>query len=233
MKRLSIGAILVLLLCGCSGRMVKPRHDAYPDPLRFEADIAAFEASDAVDPPPAGAILCIGSSSLRLWGDTIERDLAPLSVVPRGFGGSTMLDVLHYAERIVLPYRPSAILLYEGDNDLDFGVPPARFMSTFRAFVELVHGALPRTHIFVLSIKPSPDRWDHWPCMTEANRLLREACDADPRLKYIDVATPMLGADGHPKPHIFMEDRLHLNAAGYELWTQAVKPVLAEKITSP
>ena len=202
---------------------------AFPDPQRFTDDIAAFAAADSVSPPPTGATLCIGSSSLRMWQPTMAADLAPLTVIPRGFGGSTMYDVLHYSSRIVLPYRPKTILLYEGDNDIDFGISPARFMNLFDDFTALVHERLPRTRLYVLSIKPCPFRWHLWPRMQQTNRLLRAACDDDPLSTYIDVATPMLGADGRPLPHIFLEDDLHMNAAGYEIWARTVKPILAEK----
>jgi lysophospholipase L1-like esterase len=199
---------------------------AYPDPERFAGDVAAFEAADAVAPPPADATLCIGSSSMRMWHPTIARDLAPLTVIPRGFGGSTMNDVLHFAPRLVLPYRPAAILLYEGDNDIDFGVTPGEFMAAFRAFVALVDKNLPGTGIFVISIKPSGSRWAKWPAMRTANEMLQADCAANARLTYIDVATLLLGDDGLPREALFLPDRLHLNAAGYEVWSQAVAAVL-------
>lgn len=199
---------------------------AYPDPDRFAGDIAAFAAADSLSPPPPGETLCIGSSSMRMWGPTIARDLAPLTVVPRGFGGSTMYDVLHFAGRIVLPCQPGTILLYEGDNDIDFGVTPEEFLATFRAFVAVVHRELPDTKIYVLSIKPSGTRWHKWPAMRTANELLTAECAADPGLTYIDVATPMLGQDGSPREELFLPDRLHMNATGYEVWTREVRETM-------
>lgn len=38
----------------------------FPDPGRFAGAIAAFEAADSLSPPPSGAILCTGSSSMRV-----------------------------------------------------------------------------------------------------------------------------------------------------------------------
>jgi len=209
-----------------AGAEVPPPASGYPDPARLEPEVQAFEAAARDSAPPAGAIVCVGSSSMRMWHDRIAADLSPLTVVPRGFGGSTMYDALVYLPRLVLGLEPRALLLYEGDNDIDFGVAPEGVAATFAALVEETEAALPGTRIYVLSIKPSPARWKLWPAMEEANRLLAGACDADSLLTYIDVATPMLGPDGRPLRTIFLPDSLHMNANGYAIWTEAIRPVL-------
>ncbi|MFH2051477.1 MAG: SGNH/GDSL hydrolase family protein [bacterium] len=230
MKILNVLFPLVILLAAAAFGTARGQDSEeatfYPDPTRFEGDVAAFEAEDALAFPPSGAWLYIGSSSMRMWHETIAKDLAPLVVIPRGFGGSTMLDVLYFAGRIVLPYRPSDILLYEGDNDIDFGVPPEQVSDVFGAFVLRVRGALPETRIHLLSIKPSIARWDKWPAMEKANALMAAQCAADSLLQFIDVATPMLGPDGKPRPELFLEDGLHMNAAGYAVWTGVVREAL-------
>ena len=201
----------------------------YPDPLRFKDAIEAFETQDRADPPPPGAVLCIGSSSMRFWHDTLADDLQPVTLIGRGFGGSTMLDVLYFSSRVVVPYRPRAILLYEGDNDVDFGVSAARIMATFDQFMEVVRASLPETRLYLLAIKPSPARWDSWPVMKKANELLQQACADDPLMEYIDIASPMLGPDGLPLAEIFLEDKLHMNRRGYEIWTREVRRVMVER----
>jgi hypothetical protein len=200
----------------------------YPDPLRFAADILAFTTRDQNAPPSSGAVLCLGSSSLRFWHEEMGEDLQPLTLIPRGFGGSTMLDVLYYSYRIVVPYRPRAILLYEGDNDLEAGVSPARFLATVQQFLEILHASLPETRVYILSVKPSPSRWRFWPQMKEANEMLQQMCAADSRLVYLDVATPMLGDGGQPRPEIFLRDKLHMNRQGYAIWTRVVRAGMVE-----
>src|SRR5687767_15921673 len=106
------------------------------------------------------------------WHSTIKQDLAPLPVIPRGFGGSNMNDALHYVDRVVTRYRPRAVVIYEGDNDIGMGIAPERVRDTFVKFVNSVHRQLPETRIYVISIKPSPKRWELWGKVVEANRLL-------------------------------------------------------------
>lgn len=206
-----------------------PSLKPWPRPERWEETIAAFEAEDAKQMPPQGAIVGIGSSSMRGWHKSIKADLAPLTVIPRGFGGSCMNDALHYVDRMVIKYRPRAVVLYEGDNDIAGGWTKEQILEAFRAFTARIHAELPETRIYFISIKPSISRWDKWPAMKEANALLAAECARDPRLTYIDVATPMLGADGTPKPEIFLSDNLHMKPEGYAIWTAAVKPVLEAK----
>ena len=39
---------------------------------------------------------------------------------------------------------------------------------------------------------------------------------------FIDLHTPMLGADGLARPELFRADRLHLNERGYALWHELI-----------
>ncbi|VGO20696.1 SGNH/GDSL hydrolase family protein [Pontiella sulfatireligans] len=197
----------------------------YRSPERFEKAIQSFEATDEKQPPPQGAIVCVGSSSMRKW-ETLQNDLTPLTVIPRGFGGSNMNDALHYADRIVLPYKPRAIVLYEGDNDIGQGISPLVIADTFRKFVEKVLGELPECRIYVLSIKPSIKRWQLWPKMQEANHLIEAECDKDARLTYVDIASGMMDDKGKPLKNLFEEDDLHMTRDGYVIWRDKLSPIL-------
>ena len=198
----------------------------YPDPARFEQAIQTFEAEDSKVMPPQGAIVGAGSSSMRGWHKTIGADLEPLTIIPRGFGGSNMNDLLYFAERVVIKYKPRAVVIYEGDNDTASGIPPAVIRDTFNAFTAKVHEHLPETRIYFLTIKPSVARWEMWPRMKEANGLIAAECEKSEFLTYLDVSTPMLDESGEVLKDIFVEDNLHMNSAGYEIWTDAVRPVL-------
>ena len=198
----------------------------YPDPERFRPAIDAFLAAEAEAPPPRGAIVAVGSSSMRGWHRRMAEDLAPLQVIPRGFGGSNMADALHFVDELVLRHEPRAVLLYEGDNDAALGASPERILADFDAFTNAVHQRLPEARVYVLAIKPSLARWQLWDVMQAANAALAERAEADPRIVFVDVATPMLDADGRPQADIFIADGLHMNDAGYDIWRDAVYPVL-------
>ena len=197
------------------------------DPTRFEDAIQAFEAEDRAMMPPAGAIVVTGSSSIRRWHPTLKQDLAPLTVIPRGFGGSTMQDVEHFLDRIVLPYEPRAVVIYEGDNDTGaYGVPPAKIAGRLEAIVGRIHAALPSTRVYVMSVKPSLARVAVWDKAQETNALYQRLAADNDQVSYIDVATPFLRADGKVMDDIFIADGLHLNEKGTRIWASTIKAAL-------
>jgi len=199
---------------------------AEPAASPWEKEIRAFEANDKQQPPPEGAVLFVGSSSIRLW--KLDESFPNLKTINRGFGGSHLADSVAFAERIVIPYRPKLVVLYAGDNDLAAGKTPARVLADFKQFVAKVEAALPETRIAFISIKPCPKRWALVDRVRETNASIAEFISRDERLRYIDIFPPMLGADGQPRAELFREDGLHLNAAGYKLWAEVLRPTLEE-----
>ena len=236
--RLSLFATaLVALLAACVGGPpttpeapspstagVAPRIPEQVSSPAWETDMQRFEAADAQSPPPRGGVLFIGSSSIRFW-DTLAQDFPGVPVINRGFGGSELRDSTWYADRIIVPYAPRQILIYAGDNDLNAGRTPQQLRADFIAFVERVRRDLPKAKIAYISNKPSPSRAQLLPVQRAANTLI--AAEAK-RLgvDYIDIFTPMLDASGQPDESLFIEDRLHMNRAGYVIWQRAIAPYL-------
>ena len=214
-----------LALGGCASTPPAP---VAVDPVsspEWAKDMARFAAEDAATPPPAHPIVFTGSSSVRMW-ETLGPDFPAKPVLNRGFGGSQLRDAVHYADEVAVRYRPAMILLYAGDNDINAGRTPEQVLSDFRAFVARVRRDLPQTRIGYLAIKPSPSRADQLPRQQQANALIRAEAGRMRQVVFIDVATPMLGADGQPRPELFLEDRLHMTRAGYALWRGIVAPYL-------
>ena len=203
-----------------------------PSSADWEADMARFAAEDAASPPPRDAFLFTGSSSVRLWA-SLAQDFPGKPVINRGFGGSQVRDAVHYADQVAVRYRPRKIFLYAGDNDIDAGRSPEQVLHDFRAFVARIRRDLPDTPIAFLAIKPSPLRAEQLPRQQRANALVRAEAGRLHAVEFIDVATPMLGADGQPRPELFIEDRLHMNPAGYALWREVVAPYLGEARPQP
>jgi lysophospholipase L1-like esterase len=222
-------AILFALACliACTSATTNEPSN-YRDPAKFEKDIQKFEAADAQDMPPQNAVLCVGSSSIRMWHRDLARDLDPLTVIGRGFGGSNTNDLLHYADRIVVNYKPRAIMIYEGDNDVAQGIEPNEIVATYTKLLNKIEADLPGCRVYILAIKPSIKRWDMWPTMSKVNDAFAALAKKRKHVTYLDIVTPMLGDDGKPKPDLFIKDNLHLNRKGYELWRDTIRPVLVE-----
>ena len=192
------------------------------DLAQWDDELRAFEEEDRRSPPPSGAVLFAGSSSIRLW-TTLRGDFPGVSVLNRGFGGSQIREVTAFVPRIVLPYKPRLIVFYCGSNDIASGArSAAEVVDDFRAFVRAVHGSLPDTRILFVSIAPNPARWHLRRPFREANALIRSYTRTDPRLGYVDVWAHMIGADGRPRRDLFVEDRLHMNERGYAIWARVI-----------
>lgn len=190
-------------------------------PEKWTKAIDAFTAADQTNPPPPDGVVFVGSSSIVRWA-SLQKDFPGVKALNRGFGGSELADSVFYADRIVIPYKPRIVVLYAGENDLQTGRTPEAVLADFKAFVAKVHAALPKTRIVYIAIKPSPSRAKIKDQVVRANDLIAAVCARDPRLAFADVYTPMLTITGEMRPELFVKDMLHLNEAGYALWTPIV-----------
>jgi len=192
---------------------------------RFEKEIAAFEAADKTNQPAPGGILFTGASGIRLW-KTLAQDFPGQPVLNRGFGGSQLSDSIHFLDRVTLRYRPRTIVIQAGGNDINGGKSPAQVLADFKTSVTMTRAVLPDVKIVLLNINPSPKRWAQREQQHEANRLVREYIAGGNNLVYVDLWPDSIGADGLPKPELYVEDQLHPSAAGYALRTKLLRPHL-------
>jgi lysophospholipase L1-like esterase len=225
MRRNRVVAPLLVILAACVCAFAFFRRMGNPE--FWGSQISAFEKADQANPPKPGIIVFTGSSSIRFW-KTLADDMKPLEVINRGFGGSTIAQVNHYASRIVLPYRPRAVVLYAGDNDLSWpsSKSPEQVFEDFQQFVEIIHSQLPETWIYYVSIKPTILRRRNWAKMQKTNQLIVDYIRTQPRTQFIDVSAAMLDGHGQPRAELFRWDGLHMSAKGYAIWTSIIKPVL-------
>ncbi|MEO5590538.1 MAG: SGNH/GDSL hydrolase family protein [Gemmatimonadaceae bacterium] len=230
----TLAACVLLLGTGACGSSATPVAEQRPvlTPAtvaaapRFSDEVERFVAADRASMPPAGGVLFVGSSSIRMWPH-LATDFPGARTIQRGVGGTRLDEILAFAPRIVLPYKPRLIVLYAGDNDIAEGRSPAEVLASFREFVELVHRSLPGTRIAFVSIKPSESRWSLVEEMTSANALVRQFAESDSMVAYVDVFGAMLGADGHARPELFLADKLHMTEEGYAIWRRILAPVVA------
>lgn len=194
-------------------------------PERFESEIAAFEKWDHQNAVPKDCILFVGSSTIRLWQTADAFPDRP--VINRGFGGSTIPDVIYFADRIVFKYKPRTIVFYAGDNDIAAGHSPDKVVANYEKFAASVHDKLPDTKLIYLAIKPSPLRWKLWPQSEAVNTRVKRLINKNSHDRYVDTAAAILDSNGQPRNELFRDDGLHMNPKGYEAWNAVLAPILA------
>lgn len=192
----------------------------------YEPEVQELEKLNTTAPPPPGAVLFYGSSSLRLW-TTLSEDMAPWPVVNRAFGGSTLAACVHFFDRLVVPCAPGSMVLYAGDNDLGDGRSPDEIVRSLRAMLARIDAALGPIPVAYISIKPSLVRWNLRDRIQRVNSAARALMERRPSGYYVDVYTSMLGPDGRPRAELFDADGLHLSAKGYQVWTHILRPYVA------
>ena len=195
----------------------------------FYDDIQAFKKQDSIKPPQKHAILFVGSSSFTKWTD-VQSYFPGYTIINRGFGGSTLTDVIRYANEIIFPYDPKEIVIYCGENDIAYGdtVSAETVFNRFQALYNMIRVKYKTIPVVYISIKPSPSRRKYWTKMIEANTLIKNYLDKQRHTTFINVFDLMLDQYNQPKPEIFLNDSLHMNAKGYAIWQKAIEPHLVK-----
>jgi Lysophospholipase L1 and related esterases len=193
----------------------------------FYNEIQAYKKQDSLQFPPKNAILFVGSSSFNFWKDV--QDYFPNhTIINRGFGGSTLKDVIYYAPEIIYPYAPKQVVIYCGENDLGQGATPDTVFNRFTTLFGMIRKRFKNIPIVYVSIKPSPSRQHLMPQMVEANTMIREFLAKQKRTAFVDVYSKMIDENNQPRKEIFTNDNLHINAKGYELWKGLIEPHLVK-----
>jgi len=195
----------------------------------FENEIRNYEKQDSISLPKKGQILFIGSSSFRIW-KTFSTDLAGISAINRGFGGSTMTDALYYFDRMVVKYAPSTVVVYEGDNDLAKGKSPEELAKEYEDFSNRLKKALPKTKLVYLAVRPSLSRIAIVDKQKQFNGWLEKYCKSQKGRFFLDMHSPFYLPDGTLMPDIFVADRLHLNEKGYQIFSAKIREFILNKL---
>jgi lysophospholipase L1-like esterase len=195
----------------------------------FANEIAAFRKQDSIAMPPKKAILLVGSSSFRLW-DNWQDYFPGKKMINRGFGGSSLPDVIRYADDVIFKYRPKQIIIYCGENDFAASdtVSVPTVVERFKTLFGMIRAKYKRVPVAFVSMKPSPSRQKFLAKYVAANAAIKDFLAAQKRTAYIDVYTPMLQPDGSVMTDIFKSDNLHMNAKGYAIWKQVMEPYLLQ-----
>lgn len=197
----------------------------------FWDEIQAFKKSDSLQPPPQNAIVFVGSSSFRLWPD-IQSYFPLHTIINRSFGGSSLPDVIRYEEETIFKYNPKQVVIYCGDNDLATSdtVTSTTVVQRFQKLFNDIRKRLPAASVVYVSIKPSPSRWRLKEKMMAANRSIKKFLSTKKQTAFVDVWTPMLDSSGKPYDVLFKEDKLHMKAGGYAIWSRVIEPKLVQTL---
>jgi lysophospholipase L1-like esterase len=224
-RRVRVMAAAVVAVSGVIASAGVRADQAPALPNRFEKNVLAYEAADKVSPAPRGAILLVGDSQFFRWR-TLAEDLPGYTVVNRGIDSFQTSDLLHFTDRLVLPYAPRFIVTHVGGNDVNNGKSPEQILSDFQAFVARVRAVMPNVPIAFSSITPGPGRWNQAEVRKRANDTVKAWVTAQPHMHFIDLWDVMLTPDGQPREDLWVEDRIHPNQAGYRIRVQVMRPLL-------
>jgi lysophospholipase L1-like esterase len=216
------------LLSVCSLSLFIAWGHAQSVPVRnpFEPEIEALQAK-LVDPPPR-PIVFYGSSSIRLW-KTLSQDLPDYAVLNCGFGGSRLTDCLYFAPRVVTPLKPSAVIIYAGDNDLATGAAPEQVFDAFRQLFFALRTTSPELPIAFVSVKPCPARFKYIHSIERFNQLVDDFLGTQSNADYIDIFSDLLGPDHQPIVSLFRSDQIHLSQAGYQILRRDISEYLHDE----
>ncbi|MEN9349152.1 MAG: hypothetical protein RL372_130 [Bacteroidota bacterium] len=193
----------------------------------FINEIKAFRRADSISMPPKNAILLIGSSSFTNWKD-VAKYFPEHTIINRGFGGSSLPHMTMYAEDIIFKYNPKQIIIYCGENDLTGGpsITADTIFNRVKKLHQLIRSRYKKVPIAYISMKPSPSREKYLETMQKGNELIKTFMEQQKKSSYIDVYHSMLDANGNILTHIFLSDKLHMNAEGYKIWQGVIAPYL-------
>ncbi len=214
-------ALLIAIPCALVGQVKEPP---------FWNEIKAFKKSDSLHLPPPNQILFVGSSSFTFWKD-VQNYFPDYPILNRGFGGSTLVDLIFYFDAVIKPYHPRQIVIYCGENDFAYnellGVDSV--VNRFTHLFSMIRANDKNARITYVSMKPSPSRRALLKKYNEANRGIKKFLERHKSTSYIDVYHPMYDLGGTIRKDIFLKDSLHMNAKGYVIWQKEMKPYLLKK----
>lgn len=232
--RLSSWSLALWLLAAATPLQLSadPPHEDLPSIGYFEGEVRSLRDRLGSVPTVEGAVAFIGSSSIRLW-KTLERDFPGRTVVNCGFGGSSIRDWIYYGPQLFERMKPSAIVMYCGENDLARGEDPDTVFVDLQRFYHMLRTAFPGVPLAYVAVKPSPARAHLQGRMIRFNALAANFLGTRKNGKFVDLYSALLGPGGEAEPAYFQQDRLHLSAAGYAVFQKAVDRFLRENIPLP
>ena len=177
-----------------------------------------------------GGFLIIGASTVagNFWESWAE-DLGLTDYITGynvGIGGTTTEDWLAAYEKLVKPFKPSAVLISVGGNDLMAnGARAIDVVNRLIKIIEMIHADFPDAIIYYPYATPTPNAWENGVWANPGYGLIRQymkeyldSCDFAFGIDAIDQMT----ANGLPINEYFRSDNIHYNELGYSVWSKVL-----------
>jgi hypothetical protein len=185
----NMSRIPILFLFFLISTSILVAQDTHPP---FWDEIQAFKKQDSLHPPAKNSILFVGSSSFNFW-KSVQQDFPGYPIINRGFGGSSLPDVIRYQNDIIYPYHPKQIVIYCGENDLASSdtVSAETVVLRFRQLFASIRQNLPNVGVFVSKSRSS--RQHLMPKLTTNTKS--KPFSEKSQTAFVDVYHKMLNAD--------------------------------------
>jgi len=178
-------------------------------------------------------IYFLGDSLTEYWPQVAkehwEKEFGQFQVLNCGVAGDTVQNVLYRITHGEFDgIHPKVIVLLAGINNLGIypDLPPEELVQGTKAILSVLKVKSPESKILLLGLFPAganpanPVRAR----ILQTNRLLKEFAD-NKTVFYLDLYDRFLDKDGRMLPDI-SPDELHLNAKGYQIWADNMRPEL-------
>jgi acetyl esterase/lipase/lysophospholipase L1-like esterase len=176
-------------------------------------------------------LVMIGDSITHNWEKqkTYNERFAPYNTLNLGVGGDRTQNVLWRLQNGEIDgISPKLVTLMIGTNNSGRDSAPDIAIGIKTVVAEL-RQRLPEAKIVVLSVFPRnhPRTKGDFEQVKAINKLLPAIAD-NQHVFHVDINQNFLDAKGQLRPELFCKDRLHLASAGYDVWYQALQPILKE-----
>lgn len=191
----------------------------------FQNEVIALQQKyDSIWDSSKQTIVFAGSSTIRMWKN-LEAMFPDHQIVNSGFGGSQSSDLYRYYNELISRYNPKKVFIYEGDNDISAKKKTREIMDNTRKIIDKIQQGDRMTQIVIIAAKPSIARWHLKRKYKKLNRRFKKLCKKESTLEYANVWDIMMD-DKKVRQDIFLDDGLHMNSKGYELWFSVIEPYM-------
>jgi lysophospholipase L1-like esterase len=166
-----------------------------------------------------------GASGSSIW----QSRLASIGAANFGVAGDTAENLLWRIENGELSGDPKVAVVEIGTNDLGLGYSVDYTAAAIEAVVEEIHALSPNTLVVLMGLFPRGATADDFLRIEaeEVNDLLADWSATRPGVDFLDIDSELTAADGSITAD-FLPDDLHPNARGYEVWANAIEPVVLD-----